>query len=295
MPGAHTGADRYLTKTSISGNVYQESTAAGSSADTTTIASYALAGLFATIQLVPGSTQTASATVPAAPSTAAGKGWRDASAENGTRQITWDAVNWTVRLRAKASAAQSVLTTVIVYRVSGGTSTEMGRGTNTSSLTTTTTTLSITVPVSAALVFAAGDLIQVEVYCTTLLLGIATPPTVATTVTYVILESEANSGAKTSPSTYTLQVVSSATAAVSPVGAAARAIAAARAFAPSTSLSTLLQRLVAPAPKVSTSTIAATVQKRVSPSAKVAAASVATALQRTIRLTAKATATRCGW
>lgn len=279
MAGSHTGVERFLRSTNITGNVYQATTA-GAAADNTTINSYAAAGLFATIQFVPTTTQSTSATVPAAPSTAANKGWREVAAQDADDQLTWDAATWTVRLRMLASASQSCLTTVIVYRQNGAGTTEVGRGTDTRTLTTTVATVDVSVAANAALVFAAGDKLQVEVYTTTLLLGVPTPPTLATTITCRIGESDANSGSKIVPGTYALQVVSSATTALSLAGAVQKAVATTKTASISLT-ATATKAITIDAPKVAALSLATAIQKTAL-IPRSAAIAFETAIQRTV-------------
>ena len=289
--GTRVPAARFLRSTVISGSVYQQTTAGAAAVDTT-IASYALAGLITTIQLVPTTTQTASSTIPTAPATAASKGWRDVTAEDAANQITWDPATWTVRLRMLASAAQEVLTTVIVYRVAaaGGATTEMGRGSTTTALTTTVATVSISVPASAGLVFALGDKIQVEAYVTTTTLGVATAPVSATTITCRVGESDASSGAKITPGTYSTQVIRAATTGATLAGVAVRGVAARRSGIAALAPAGVVQKRVAPTARTAVLSPAGTVQKRVSPTAKVAVLSPAGVVQKRVSPGAKVAA-----
>jgi hypothetical protein len=219
--GSNTAAARFLRPTNITGNVYELNTTAGAAADNTTIARYAAGGGGGTSRRYrPTQTTTTNTAVPSVGTAAANDGWRDLNAENANEQITFDAGNWTIRLRYRRSGQalevdQQTNTTVILYNGTSGA--ELGRATLVLTYTTTVQTASFTIN-PGSVVFAANDKIQIEVYVVTTVAGVPTAPAVATDLWMTINESDANSGAKLTPQTYAVNTKRTLTASPAMVG-----------------------------------------------------------------------------
>ena len=162
-------------------------TAVGTATTVTTVARFATAGLVSGIRWSPGVIATASASLPAAPSTAvAGVGWRDLTAES-VEPISYAAGTWTLQFRVSKSGQTlatdlDVRVIAIVYEVTaaGAWVKEIGRAlTNAAGTVLSTTTLSMSASFTTAspTPIGAGSKIQVEIVLETVTAGsVLTPP-----------------------------------------------------------------------------------------------------------------------
>lgn len=154
-----------------------------------TIARFAAAGLVSSRIFDPGTANGPERAVPAVGAAAAGRGWRENPAINANEQVTTAAIGtWAPVLRVRRSGQalevdQNSDTTVIAYRVdsAGVHQQEIGRSTQRFTWTTAAADRTFAFANPGAIVFAANDRIQLEVYVVTLTaVNVQAAPAVAT-------------------------------------------------------------------------------------------------------------------
>jgi len=224
MPGGHSLTDKFFRSTIISDGgvgavIAQANATAGAGANNTTIGRYSAGGTTTGRRFSPTKTQTAQSLIAAVGVAPVGDGWRENAAQVSspqTDQWTLDGgVNVDVKIRYRRSGQalevdQAATLHVSVNKVaSDGTGgVQLGRTANVNAtFTTTTQSITITVALPAGTtVFNAGDLFQVEVGVITVVAGVATPPTVATDLWFVLDEVSASGGKlANNATTYTIQ------------------------------------------------------------------------------------------